>query len=657
MTHSRTAITVATVICAIVSSTPLAAQDQPSAGSVAELSLEQLLNVEVDEVFGASRYRQKVIDAPASVTIVTHEEIERFGYRTLADVLRGVRGFYTSNDRNYTYLGTRGFSRPGDYNTRVLVLIDGHRINEPIFDGAYIGTEFPVHVDLIERVEVVRGPSSSLYGTNALFGVVNVITRKAAALASGRAAIELGNFGTRAATASYGVQSATRGDFLFSGSVYDSEGESEITIPDYGVARDMDNDRAWSVFASWRRNNWSMQGVLNARRKQIPTGAFGINIDDPRSRTVDERDYFVVAYDGMWRGNGLMWKASYDRYHYDGVYSYPPSFEDGPAEITLDDGSSDWASTELMLSRRVKTRHFLTGGVEYRSQFREHQHAEVVDPYERYLLIDTSSSVFAIYAQDELTVSRRLTVSAGIRRDQSTQWNGSTNLRVAGIYKPFSNAALKVLHGNAFRAPNPYEQYYWENPRALTPERIRTTEFVWEQYARRQVRLTVAAFVYRIRDLISQVEADNIDGYAFDNVEGARARGVELEAERSWRDLNVVASYTYQRARDDSDQPLSNSPHHLVRARATGPMLGRWLFFGAEALYTGDRQTVDGDVADGSFLGNLTVSSRDLGRARLSLTIGNLFNDAYVDPGSEEHIKGIIPQPGRTLRARLEWRF
>ena len=125
---------------------------------VSELSIEQLLSVEVGTVFGASRYGQRVIDAPAAVSIVTHEEIERFGYRTLGDVLRGVRGFYVTNDCNYSYLGVRGFSRPGDYNTRVLVLVDGHRLNETVYDSSYIGEDFPIPTSAIERVEVIRGP-------------------------------------------------------------------------------------------------------------------------------------------------------------------------------------------------------------------------------------------------------------------------------------------------------------------------------------------------------------------------------------------------------------------------------------------------------------------------------------------------------------------
>ena len=128
-------------------------------------------------MYGASAYLQKVTEAPSSVTIVTAEQIRRYGFRTLADVLRSVRGFYVTYDRNYSYVGVRGFSRPGDYNARVLLLIDGHRLNDNVFGSALIGSEFPLDIALIERLEIIRGPSSSLYGTSAFFAVINVITR------------------------------------------------------------------------------------------------------------------------------------------------------------------------------------------------------------------------------------------------------------------------------------------------------------------------------------------------------------------------------------------------------------------------------------------------------------------------------------------------
>ncbi len=128
---------------------------------------ETLLFQDIPSVFGASKYEQKVSEAPSSISIVTAEDIKKYGYRTLADILRSVRSFYISYDRSYSYAGARGFGRPGDYNSRILVLIDGHRSNDNVYDGALLGTEGVIDVDLIDRVEIIRGPGSSLYGSNA----------------------------------------------------------------------------------------------------------------------------------------------------------------------------------------------------------------------------------------------------------------------------------------------------------------------------------------------------------------------------------------------------------------------------------------------------------------------------------------------------------
>src|SRR6185503_19210749 len=132
-----------------------------------------------------------------SVSFITAAEIARYGYRTLADILRGVRGMYVVNDRNYSLLGTRGFALPGDYNSRILLLVNGHRVNDNIYGQAEIGAEFGLDPAMFERVEIIRGPASSLYGDSAFFAVVNVITRTGASLGGGAIAIETGTLGAR----------------------------------------------------------------------------------------------------------------------------------------------------------------------------------------------------------------------------------------------------------------------------------------------------------------------------------------------------------------------------------------------------------------------------------------------------------------------------
>ncbi len=122
---------------------------------LSDASLEELSNI---QVYSASKHMQSTHDAPSSVTVVTADEIQKYGYRNLADILRSVPGFYVTYDRDYTFVGVRGFGRLGDWNSRILLLIDGHRTNNNVLGQAMMGNEFLVDVDMIERVEIVLGP-------------------------------------------------------------------------------------------------------------------------------------------------------------------------------------------------------------------------------------------------------------------------------------------------------------------------------------------------------------------------------------------------------------------------------------------------------------------------------------------------------------------
>ena len=113
---------------------PAAAASDPST-----YDLEQLMKLEV--VFAGSKRAQQTRDVPSFVSVVTAAEIKEYGYRTVADVLKTLPGFYVANDRNYSYVGIRGFERSGDYNSRVLLLLNGLRTNDNIYDQAYYNSQ------------------------------------------------------------------------------------------------------------------------------------------------------------------------------------------------------------------------------------------------------------------------------------------------------------------------------------------------------------------------------------------------------------------------------------------------------------------------------------------------------------------------------------
>jgi len=250
-----------------------------------EFSLEQLMDV---EVVSASRFAQKTSDAPSAVTVLHGEDFRAYGWRTLAEALNSVRGFLTTNGREYTYVAVRGFATPGDFNSRLLLMIDGIRTNAPIFDQAFVGQEFPLDLDLIERIEIVRGPGSMVYGGNAFFGVINVITKAGKDLGGTEVAASVGSFATGAARLSYGRQLDNGADVLLSASGLDSDGQA-LYFPELGQAsRGTDDEHARRFFARYRQGELQLTALGGEREHGRPSGSYGSVFDDPRNRDWDK---------------------------------------------------------------------------------------------------------------------------------------------------------------------------------------------------------------------------------------------------------------------------------------------------------------------------------------------------------------------------------
>ncbi|MDP3282417.1 MAG: TonB-dependent receptor plug domain-containing protein, partial [Nitrosomonas sp.] len=150
-----------------------------AAKNLEQMSLEELMNI---SIVGASKYEQKQQQVAAAVSVITRADIRTYGWRTLNQALASLPGIHTTYDYQYEYLGTRGFGLPGDFNSRVLITINGNRINDATYDQGPTGRDFPLDIDLIERIEFFPGPGSAVYGQNAMMGVVNIVTRTGASV-------------------------------------------------------------------------------------------------------------------------------------------------------------------------------------------------------------------------------------------------------------------------------------------------------------------------------------------------------------------------------------------------------------------------------------------------------------------------------------------
>lgn len=639
-----------------------------------ELGLEELMEIEIAVVQGASKYEQKVTEAPSSVSIVTADEIKKYGYRTLADILRSIRGIYTTYDRNYHYLGVRGFNRPGDYNTRILLLVDGHRVNDNIYDTSAIGTDFLLDVDLIDRVEVIRGPSSSLYGSNAFLGMINVITKQGRDFKGPEISGGIASYDAYKGRLSYGNRFQNGLEMLVSGSIYDSEGQ-DLYFPEFddpatnnGRAEGVDNDQYHSFFLKLSLHDLTLHGGCIYREKGLPTAAWETEFNDSHNTSIDRRDYLELKYEHTFdRQLDVMARLYYDNYKFEGDYVYDYSEEDDPfIVINSDAQQGQWWGGELQLTKKMFQRHKLVWGAEYEDNFRQDQRNYDRDPFYQYFEDKRDSVNWAVYIQDEFAMLDDLTLNFGMRHDDYETFGGTTNPRLCLIYDFSEKSTVKLLYGEAFRAPNAYELYYHDgediqkaNPE-LEPETIKTYELAWEQYFGKHFRTTAAGYYYKIEDLISQQIDPADDLLVFNNIEKIEAKGIEVELDGKWDSgLEGRISYAFQEAENEgTGKLLTNSPRHITKFNLIVPLIKNKIFVGTEFQYVSDRKTLTDEYADDFFVANLTLSGRNLLKGlEVSANVYNVFDEEYGDPGSGEHLQDVIEQDGRTFRVQVTYRF
>ena len=636
------------------------------------LSLEQIMDVNIPTVYGAAKHTQKSSEAPSAVTVVTREEIQAYGHRTLGEILRSVRDLYVTYDRNYGYLGARGVNRPGDFGGRTLILVDGQRVNEPVFDSAGVVTDFPIDVDMIERVEIIRGPGSALYGNNAFMAVVNVVTRTAANSGGVEVSSEAGSYDTLKERLTYSKAFKGGLSMLLSATQYDSAGPNdyfkEFDKPgaNHGVARGLDGDHFTSGLLNMSYGDFTLGGYFISRHKDVPTAALDTIFGDPRFYTVDQRSHLSLGFEHEFHnGWSLHADVSWNTYFYDGDY---PVIRDPalPARTTInhDVVNAHWWVTEIRASKKFFESHLVTIGAEWQENSMQTLKNFDMSPRLNYLRNTTNDTTYGLYIQDEWQVTNSFTLTGGLRYDD-VQWSSSTfNPRLGVVWHPLEKTTLKLLYGEALRAPNVYERVFMADTHSanpfLEPERVRTYEVDVEQEISPSLRVSLSGFRSHISNLITQGIDGDTGKLTFGNLEEADTNGgsIELEA-RLPHGIKGRMSYTLQKTCDcDLHKRLSNSPTNLAKLSLMAPLAGDNLLSGFELQYTSGVKNSKGVRIDGYVLANWTLLAREI-TPHLDVSCGvyNLFDTKYSFPAGPEHIEEALQQDGRTFRLKFTYRF
>lgn len=649
----------------------LVSANESSSPDITEFPIEQLLEM---EVISASRLGQNTNQSPSSVSVLTASDIRTFGWRTLAEALNAMRGLYTSNDRNYSYLGVRGFLHPNDYNSRVLFMIDGQRMNENIFDGGYMAQEFMLDIDLIDRIEFVPGSGSSIYGANASSGLINVVTKKGQAINGSQFAGEIGSFDTYKGRASYGKKLDNGADVLFSASHYNSDGVENLYFPEFddpatnnGIAHNMDTERASRLFGRVQFEEFTLMGGVVDRFKQVPIASYEALFNDPEFHTVDQQFFGNLKYNkALTSKTSLQLKGFYQGYEYHADQPY----DNGGRVVNHDESSGRWWGGEAQLTSTVIDRHRLMLGVEYQYDQRQHLFNYDIEPYVLYQDSNRHGHRVELYAQDDIQILDDWIFSAGLRLDYHHMLKKlQLNPRLGLVWNPLASTSIKWLYSSTFRAPNVWEQDY--NLAAVTAnpnnyeEQVKSYESIVEWRSTSGLKLIGDLFYNDISQLLEQTTEPNFGASGqFLNMGHYQAFGLELEAEKRWNSGRLFkASYTYNRLTNESNGGnwANGSPYNLFKLHYAEPLFNNFAKLGIENIFVDERLTPQGSIADAYNQLNVNLSSDQIAPG-LDVLFGvyNLFDTHYQmlgGTGPADITQKVLPMNGREFRLKLQLTF
>jgi outer membrane receptor protein involved in Fe transport len=639
------------------------------------------------EVAAASRFAESIEDAPSSVSIIDGQELRAFGYPTIAESLRGIRGFYISNDHAYVSAGIRGLGEPNDYGNRLLVLSDGQSMNDNLLNSSYIGSDGRVDLHDVDRIEVVRGPGSLLYGTGAFSGVVNLVPRAKDepssvhveggtyddAVVHARAGFHY-NFTPRAGiTASVGGARSDGRDLAVT--LKDPAGGSPVQI-----ANNVDYFRSFGTQGRAWVGDLTAQWSYHTRAQYIPVGVAGSVFNDARTLYNDTRMMAEVRYEPKLSDYvALMTRLHANRYDFHSDFAGEPA----PAPTSSEDYYGTWFGAEARVAitplgdpRKLR---IVVGG-EFQANPQATLQGAATDG--TYLDVKAPYNFGAGYALVESSPTSWFRFSAGTRVDIYANLGAIVVPRLALIFKPATGSTLKIMGGRAFRAPSIYERFYTdglagsatqvagEDPKrglTLGPETIYQGEVEFSQRFKEDWVALVAAQISYVQGIINTIpdgEIPDVTRYA-NSPSPAVSVGGEVELRREWRQGWMLSgTYGYQHAAytsridpADANLRLINAPQHLASVRGVIPLVSDLASLGMRTTYDAPRRISLGsdDVTRGAVVADLTLSG-NVKKFGVAYVIGmyNVFDARFAYPVAETSASQSLLQNGRTFLADLK---
>lgn len=637
---------------------------------VLNLPIEKLMDVNIEV---ASKLKEKLSDAPSSVTVFTRQNIRHMGITYVEELLNYVPGFQTGYDVEQgktIRIASRG--RGSALSESVLFLVNGQRLND-LYTGGVSVINRLIAVENIKQVEIIRGPGSALYGSNAFLGVVNIITTAN----SNDILFELGNLNAKRIAGNF---SKNTKDLSFSAFVrfFTDEGYQFDHVTDIFGNTDQIQDPQQGTDASLMLRYKKLKiGGRYTERQMRDFLVFGaINNND--NRELARQTSVFASYEADFNKKmSLQLRADYsaDKWETAGLgipagleiapgFSLNENFVAGPllrsyyfnalADFGWDilpnnhlKAGISFSNTAITEVANLMTHHPIT---------LEYQQKRVAFEDSLSFNEKIARNFTGIYLQDKHKIGNFLQITLGVRLDNYSDFGTSVNPRAAVVYTTPIRSKVKAIYGKAFRAPNFLELYDKNNPvdfgnPNLAAESIQTIEIAYIQNIKKLAQVSATYFNNNIQNLIV-LDAPVTDpknplgAPAFINKGELTTQGLELELKSTIaRNIQVMGSYTFITSKDT----LPVNPH--AASLAINFHLKK-LNINLHGIYR-SKMILMPNQADYTLLN--AVIKYDFGNLGIYANIKNALNTQYYTPTSA-FANGVINR-GRTFQLGGTYRF
>ncbi|MCU7834332.1 MAG: TonB-dependent receptor [gamma proteobacterium symbiont of Taylorina sp.] len=643
-----------------------------STDDLLHLSFEQLTQV---KVIIATGIEQDIHKAPAAVTLITADDIKKTGATNLVEVLEGVPGVHIKTDS----FGNRPLVHiRGGNSHQTLLMINGTPVKDLVWASGIFWKGLPVNS--IERVEVIRGPGSALYGADASSGVINVITKTAGKIEGSETGIRVGSFDTQAAW----IQSG--GDWNgFELGITADFSSTDGHQPDIPADREGNSGKVgygWKnsdVRISVARENWHFLASY-ARHDDIETGMTGAGYFDPVTEGSDERYDLDLLYDN--KNFSSDWGLNAKLHYQDLDYTSGDGFQETPPSDDYPDGRlNHMSSAERQLhfegsglySRIDKHSIRIGAGYKWQDLYHIEQQVNYLDSNADPLssagsLIDISNTPYAfapetdrtiqyVFLQDVWTIIEDWELTAGVRYDHYSDFGSTINPRLALIWETTDKLTTKLMYGEAFRAPS-FQELYADTSRAksnpdLEAEKSETIELAFSYNATKNINFALNIFNFETSDSISRDS-----NRQYQNTGDHKTFGIEIEAVwQASRDVKLSANYTH-RDPDNTELRVVEEPEQEAYLRSDWQFSHGWNW-NIQANWVAERIRAENDSRsniDNYVIADTTLRYSGLKQWEFAASIRNLLDEDAHEHASQS-IPDDFPLAERNIYAEVRYKF